>query len=47
MSLKRALAKYKLIRTKTFIKEYKKLNSKLQDSIDEVLRKVEKGDKKF
>lgn len=39
------MVKYKLIGAKNFIKEYKKLSSKLQDEVDKILTKPENGEK--
>lgn len=39
------MAKYKLIRAKSFIKEYKKLSLQLQDEVDKILTKLENGEK--
>lgn len=38
------MARFKLLRTKTFIKEYKNLLPKLQDEVDNALIKLENGE---
>ena len=39
------MAKFKIIRTKTFIKNYKNLSPKIQDEADFVLEKLERGER--
>ncbi|TLD97398.1 type II toxin-antitoxin system YafQ family toxin [Helicobacter jaachi] len=38
------MAKFELLQTKLFRKEYKKLSSRLKDEVDKVLEKLENGE---